>query len=128
MAIILLIWKCTEKFVIMCSYIKTSEKPEKIRMKNESNRKIAKNKKLKDTVRGKINNENEDIMSEAEIKKLALIQFLILAVLFFVVILIMAIVSALFGKTAGTVALILIAGLISVYLFKGEIKERLQKK
>ncbi|MDD2218239.1 MAG: hypothetical protein PHW03_01745 [Eubacteriales bacterium] len=97
-------------------------------MKNESFKKNAKNKKLKHTVRGKVNKENGDRMSEAEIKKLALIQFLILAFLFFAVILIMAIVSIFFGKTAGTVALILIAGLISVYLFKGEIKERLQKK
>lgn len=97
-------------------------------MKKETDNRTIKHKKLKDTTRGKINKENKEGMSEAEIKKLALIQFLILAFLFLFVIVIMAIVSALFGKTAGTVALVVIAVLISLYLFKGEIKEKLQRK
>ncbi len=93
-------------------------------MKKFSHSEIGENKQMKESP----NVETNETMSEDEIKKLARVQFLILAFLFFAVIVVTGIISFIFGKTAGTIALILIAVLIVFYLYKEDIMKRFQKK
>ena len=93
-------------------------------MKKHSPREAGENKQMKESPNETMN----ETMREEEIKKLARVQFLILAFLFFAVIVVTGIISALFGKIAGTVALVLIAVSMVFYLYKEEIKKRFQKK
>ena len=72
--------------------------------------------------------ERNETMSEEEARKLGRVQFLILALLFFAVLAISGIASMVFGKNAGTAALVITALFISAFLYRDEIKARLGKK
>lgn len=117
-----MVWKYTGNFDI----IGRNEKKDtgEIKVKKNPHCETGENKQMKESP----NEETNETMSEEEIKKLARVQFLILAFLFFAVIVVTGIVSVLLGKTAGTIALILIAASIVLYLYKEDIKQRFQKK
>ncbi len=67
-------------------------------------------------------------MDEVQIKKLGRIQFWVVLALFVGVGIITEAVTYFFGKTAGTVALCIIAVIISVFLYKDEILSIFSRK
>ena len=72
--------------------------------------------------------ENEAEEKQGVAKRASLAIFILVLLLFLGVMFISYFFEAKFGKTAGTVALIILALLIAVYLYRKEIMERLKRK
>lgn len=77
-------------------------------------------------------NETSPVMDEEQKRRTAkrgsIAVILILLALVTVISFIMYFIEINFGKTAGTVALIIMAVLIAVYLYRNEIREKLKRK
>lgn len=87
-----------------------------------------KNKEPKFKELTEITPEMDEEQQERAAKRGSFAVIIILLVLVTVVSTVMYIVEINFGKTAGTIALIVIAILIAAYLYRKEIKEKFKRK
>ena len=85
-----------------------------------------KNDKFKDIV--EITPAMDDEQKERAVKRGSIAVILILLALVTVVTFITYFVEISFGKTAGTIALVVVAVIIAVYLYRKEIMDKLKRK
>lgn len=75
-----------------------------------------------------INTKESADEKQSAVKRGSFAVFIIVLLLFLGIMVITYIFELKFGKTAGTAAMVVVALLIAVYLYRNEIKEKLSKK